>query len=100
MIAGEARGDMEDIVALRRITRLVATYFVGSGSSRVVIRFRRSHLRLSAAGSASTLFPLGELSPRPILSAISMAIEYAAVRACKRARRLVHRQLDRSQPHD
>jgi Protein of unknown function (DUF1488) len=51
MTAGEARGDMEDIVTLRRITRLACNLFVGDGSSRVVIRFRRSHLRLSGAGS-------------------------------------------------
>jgi len=51
MTAGEARGDMQDIVTLRRITRLVATYLSGLGSSRVVIGFRRSHLRLSATGS-------------------------------------------------
>jgi len=29
MTAGEARGDMEDIVTLRRITRWVATYLSG-----------------------------------------------------------------------
>jgi hypothetical protein len=31
MTAGEARGDMEDMVALRRIARLVATYLSGPG---------------------------------------------------------------------
>jgi len=31
MIAGEARGDTDDIVMLRQITRLVATYLSGMG---------------------------------------------------------------------
>jgi hypothetical protein len=31
MTAGEARGDMEDMVTLRRIARLVATYLSGPG---------------------------------------------------------------------
>jgi hypothetical protein len=100
MTAGEARGDMEDMVTLRRIARLVATYLSGPGSSRVVIGFRRSHLRLSATGSLQHSSRCAKLSPRQILSAISMAIENASVRVCKLARRLAHRQLDRLQPHD
>ena len=65
----EARGDMEDMVTLRRITRPVATYLSGPGSSRVVIGFRRSHLRLSATGSLqhSSLPPVREAFATPDL---------------------------------
>jgi hypothetical protein len=47
----ETRADKEDILALDRITRLVATSFC---REHVVIRFESSHLRLGAAGSLHT----------------------------------------------
>ncbi|MFB9269264.1 DUF1488 domain-containing protein [Bradyrhizobium erythrophlei] len=48
MAAGEARGDMEDIVTLRRIARLVATYlsWIEQGCNPIP-----AYLRLSATGS-------------------------------------------------
>jgi hypothetical protein len=89
--------------------------FVGPGSSRVVIRFRSSHLSLSATGSHQHSFPSRQALATPDIvsgstdgmsfrglrdgSGQTVAIEYASVRIVRKpARNLVHRQLDGSQP--
>jgi len=100
MTAGEARGDIEDIVTLRRITRLVATYLLGLGSSRVVIRFRRSHSHLSATGSLQHSFRCASFRHARSCQRYRWPSNGPRRDVCKRAGRLVHRQLDRSQPHD
>ena len=71
MTAGEARGDTEHMVTLRRITRPASGYLFGWGSSRVVILFRRSHLSSDAMASPQVGSHCAKLSPRRILSAIS-----------------------------
>ena len=106
---------MEDMVTLRRNDEARRNLFVGSGSSRVVIRFRSGHLSHSATGSLQHSFPSREALAKPDLVSVSTngtsfrrarhgsrqteAIQYASVQIVRKpARSLVHRQLDRSQP--
>jgi hypothetical protein len=47
-----ARGDVGDMVALRRITRLRGDLIYSARMARIVIRFQRSHFEESATLSA------------------------------------------------
>ena len=70
MIAGDARGDMEDIVTLRRIARLVCNLFVVDGSSRVVIWFEVATCSVAQPDHSNTL---------------SVAQSFSHARSCQRS---------------
>jgi hypothetical protein len=70
MTAGEARGDMKDIVTLRRIARPVCSLFVVDGSSRVVIRFDVAIYSVAQPDHSNTL---------------SVAQSFSHARSCQRS---------------
>ena len=112
-----ARGDMERYGAPPPNNEAGCNLFVRPGSSGVVFRFRSNHLRFSATGSLQHSFLSREALATPDLVSVStngtsfrcerhvsgqpIAIEYASVQVVRKpARFVMHRELDRSQPHD